>query len=60
MYNLQNTCQAGSYDEGLIATNFETLRLQLRALERSPFIDPELDPGGQYAKPSKHLSGSIL
>ena len=60
MHNLPNTCQAVFYDEESIETNFETLRLQLRALERSPSFDLEFDLEGQNAQPSKHLSRWIL
>ena len=43
MHNLQNTCHAGFWDEESIETTFETLRLQLRALERSPSFDLGFD-----------------
>ena len=55
MHNLQNACQAGFLDEESIETNFETVRLQLRTLERFPTFDIDLDPEGQYAQPSKHF-----
>ena len=59
MHNLQNTCQAGFYDEESLESTFRALGVQLKSLERSPSFDLELDLEGQYAQPSKRLSGWI-
>ena len=60
MHNLENTCQAGFYDEESFESTSRALGLQLELLEHSPSFDLELDLEGQYAQPTKHLSGWIL
>ena len=60
MHNPQNTCHAEVGGGESIEINFGVLGLQLRSRERSPSFDLEFNPEGQYAQPSKHLSGWIL